>query len=309
MKIETKKIWIANEWQGVDIKKFSPDEFKERMYSLPLEIFTDEKKYIPKMVEACWLKGAYSLNKESGVLSYTDMLNLYQAVMEVNPELNFEHYRINPLGKIKRGNKPIIKNSPSLEKSEQKEESIHSLEDTVSIIDFNDLFNYYNKGVIGQEEAIMDICKILINLKHMGMSKKGVASYYLLGPSGVGKTSSIKLLSDFLCIPLCYIQGSEYKEPHSDSKLFGAPPSYVGYDDEGGILTRYIKKNSEGIVLFDEIDKVHPAIYGTLTNFLGDSFIVNPSGERCDFNGLVFFTSNTGNKLSEQGIGRKIGFN
>jgi ATP-dependent Clp protease ATP-binding subunit ClpA len=306
MKTESKKVWVNNEFQIVDIKKFSLDEFKERVLCFPVRTFMDEKEYVPKLVDMCWLKGAYDIRRDAGVLSYGDMVNLYKAVLEVNPEFDFKYYKINP-STIRKEEKHIVK--PSEPKEEKCEEEFHApLEEILALVDFRDMMKAFDKEVIGQEEAVDSLCRKLINVKHMGMQKDGVASYYLYGPSGVGKTSSIKFLSEFLGISPCYIQGSEYKEHHSDSKLFGAPPSYVGYDEDGGILTRYIKKNPEGIVLFDEIDKVHPAIYGTLTNFLGDGFLINPAGEQCPFNGFVFFTSNTGNKLTEQGMGREIGF-
>jgi len=272
----------------------------------------DELKYIPRIVDLCWVRG-YGLDENRSSLSYNDTTELYRVCLEVNPDLSYSNFKTRIPPKFGESSKTPKENSKKFSHSsepaeESKEEHIPSLEETISIVDFRDMTDYYKEEVIGQEEAINDISKVLINVRHMGMPKDGVASYYLLGPSGVGKTSSIKFLSGFLGIPLCYIQGSEYKESHSDSKLFGAPPSYIGYNEEGGILTKYIKKNPQGIILFDEIDKVHPAIYGTLTNFLGDGFVINPAGEECDFNGFVFFTSNTGNKLSEQGMGRGIGF-
>ena len=125
------------------------------------------------------------------------MVNLYQTVLEVNPDFDFKNWRVPPSTLIKKEDKHSLRNPNPLEERCEEEYS-PSLEETISIVDFKDLIQYYDNEVIGQEEAINDICKVLINVKHIGMPKDGVASYYLLDPSGVGKTSSIKILSGFL---------------------------------------------------------------------------------------------------------------
>ena len=157
------------------------------------------------------------------------------------------------------------------------------------------------------KEAIKQLIRPFINLKHLGMLKDRVSSYYLLGPSGVGKTSSVRFIAEELNIPILTLQGSEYGQEHTARELFGAPPSYVGYDKEGGVLQKFIRSNPESIILFDEIDKVHYSICQSLTNFLGDSFLISHDGEKIPFKGFVYFTSNTGNKASESG-GREMGF-
>ncbi len=172
---------------------------------------------------------------------------------------------------------------------------------------FDVLEEVLNEEVIGQKDAVKQIIRPFINIKHRGMPKNRISSYYLLGPSGVGKTSSVTFIAEELKIPLLTLQGSEYGQEHTARELFGAPPSYVGYDPNGGILQKFIRKNPESIILFDEIDKVHPSICQSLTNFLGDSFLTSHDGLQIPFKGFMYFTSNTGNKASETG-GREIGF-
>lgn len=304
MQIEQVRVFINNEIKLVNIKKFEEKEIEQKIFKFCLEDFFDETKYIPKVVSLCY---HYSL---AGT-SYQDMLELYYACVEVNPPFDYKFYSPN----IKR----ILLPPPSAssqnnirgkekEQTKPEEKKNMSLEEIASIMDFGDLEKSWNEVVIGQEEAIKQLLRPLISVKHIGLPEKGTMSFYLMGPSGVGKTSSIEFLSRALDLPLLYIQGSEYQEEHTARKLFGAPPSYIGYDPDGGILAKFFKENSASIILWDEIDKVNPKIYGALTSFLGDGFVTNQNGEKIYFKGWNFFTSNTGNKASESGMGRDIGF-
>ena len=303
MQIEQVRVFINNEIKLVNIKKFEEKEIEQKIFKFCIEDFFDETKYIPKVVSLCY---HYSL---AGT-SYQDMLELYLACIEVNPTFDYKFYTSN----IKRILLPPTSapshNIQGKEKEQTKPEEKRnmSLEEIASLMDFGDLEKSWNEVVIGQEEAIKQLLRPLISVKHMGLPEKGTMSFYLMGPSGVGKTSSIEFLSRALDLPLLYIQGSEYQEEHTARKLFGSPPSYIGYDPDGGLLAKFFKENPTSMILWDEIDKVHHKIYGALTSFLGDGFVTNQKGEKIYFKGWNFFTSNTGNKASESGMGRDIGF-
>ena len=202
------------------------------------------------------------------------------------------------------------KKSKDSQQPKGQKEKKRSLLDILSNVDYKALQNSLQEEVIGQDEALKYILKPLIDTKHKGWPKKGVSATYLIGPSGVGKTSSIEYLAkDLLEVPFLYIQGSDFKEKHEASRLKGSPQGYVGYDKDGGVLTKFVKENPEGIILFDEIDKVHPDIYAYLISFLGDGFVTSPKGESHPFDGFVYFTSNDGNNEYESAIGREVGFN
>ncbi|MEK6827490.1 MAG: AAA family ATPase [Nanoarchaeota archaeon] len=303
MEIESREVWIGTHKQWVGIKKFSQNELSDKLMKFPLGTFVYETKYVSRIVNLCWVNnGVFPKQK---TVSYGDILSVYKSILEVNPFLKFENYQINLPGTKKR-----IERNEIVRAEQNKEENLKgvSLEEIISFIDFEELESYLNREVIGQREATRQLSGELINRKHMGVSEEGCEVDYLFGPSGVGKTSSIKSLAKYLGVPLVHIQGSEYMEETDCRKLFGSPPSYVGYDDEGGRLQKAIKKNSDSIILFDEIDKAHFKVISSLTSFFGDRFLTIPNGEKVFFNGLIYLTSNTGNKLSESVMGREIGF-
>jgi ATP-dependent Clp protease ATP-binding subunit ClpA len=230
MEIENREIWVGTQKQTIGIKKFSHDELRNQLIKFPLEAFVYEKKYVAKIVNMCWKRDERFCNGINA--SYGDFLNVYKAILEVNPKLHFENYQLN----LPTGNKKEIdkKNIARLESKREEIVKDISLEEIVSIVDFGELESYLNGNVIGQEEAIRQLLGTLINTKHMGTSEKECIVDYLLGPSGVGKTSSIKCLANYLSVPLLQIQGSEYEEEVASSKLFGGDPNYIGYDEKGG---------------------------------------------------------------------------
>ncbi|VVB83163.1 ATP-dependent Clp protease ATP-binding subunit ClpX [uncultured archaeon] len=301
MEVESREVWIGTHKQMVGIKKFSPVELIDKMMKFPVETFVYEKKYVSRIVDMCWIDNeVFPRPKDASPL---DRIGIYKTILEVNPLLCFVNYQMEFPGTKRRLKKTEIIPEPKKEIVKKV-----SLEEIVSIADFEEIERILNEEVIGQKGAVKQLLYPLINAKHMGMSDEP-ASFYLLGPSGVGKTSSIKCLSKILDVPLLQIQGSEYQEEHTSRSLFGAPPSYLGHDPRGGILSKFITKNPNSIILFDEIDKVHPQIYGALTSFLSDGFVSIPGDDsNVYFNGWIFFTSNTGNKTSESGMGRDIGF-
>ncbi|MDX2189000.1 MAG: ATP-dependent Clp protease ATP-binding subunit [Bacteroidota bacterium] len=165
--------------------------------------------------------------------------------------------------------------------------------------------------VIGQEEAVRKLSKA-IQRTRVGLKdpKKPIGSFVFLGPTGVGKTELAKVLASYLFDKddaLVRIDMSEYMEKFSVSRLVGAPPGYVGYE-EGGQLTEKIRRKPYSVILLDEIEKAHPDIFNILLQVLDDGILTDGLGRRVDFrNTIIIMTSNIGVRdLKDFGTG--IGF-
>ncbi len=178
----------------------------------------------------------------------------------------------------------------------------------------NKLLNMSNElsgKVIGQEEAIKKLTKA-IQRTRVGLKdpKKPIGSFIFLGPTGVGKTELAKVLATYLFDKedaLIRIDMSEYMEKFSVSRLVGAPPGYVGYE-EGGQLTEKVRRKPYSVVLLDEIEKAHPDVFNILLQVLDDGILTDGLGRRVDFrNTIIIMTSNIGVRdLKDFGSG--IGF-
>jgi len=161
-----------------------------------------------------------------------------------------------------------------------------------------------HKKIIGQEEAIKAVSRA-IRRSRAGLksSKKPIGSFFFLGPTGVGKTELAKALAWFLFNDensLIKIDMSEYMERFNVSRLTGAPPGYVGYE-EGGQLTEKIRKKPYSVVLFDEIEKAHPDVFNILLQVLDEGVLTDSFGRKVDFrNTVIIMTSNLGARLIEK---------
>ena len=168
------------------------------------------------------------------------------------------------------------------------------------------------KRVIGQDEAVTAISKA-IRRGRLGLKddKKPSGTFIFLGTTGVGKTELAKALAEVMFgneNSLIRIDMSEYMEKHDVSRLIGAPPGYVGYD-EGGQLTEAVRRHPYSVVLFDEIEKAHPEIFNTMLQVLDDGRLTDGHGRVVDFkNTIIIMTSNIGARMLTGGEGRKIGF-
>ncbi len=153
-----------------------------------------------------------------------------------------------------------------------------------------------NEEVVGQDKALKAVARAIKRNK-AGLSdvNRPIGSFMFLGPTGVGKTQVAKTLAKFLFDSekaLIRIDMSEYMEKHSASRLVGAPPGYVGYD-EGGQLTEAVRRNPYSVVLFDEIEKAHPDVFNTLLQVLDDGRLTDNKGVTIDFkNTIIIMTSN-----------------
>ncbi|GAW42160.1 Chaperone protein ClpB [Brevundimonas sp. SH203] len=165
--------------------------------------------------------------------------------------------------------------------------------------------------VVGQDEALAAVSDA-VRRARAGLNdpNRPLGSFLFLGPTGVGKTELTKALADFLFddeAAITRLDMSEYMEKHSVSRLIGAPPGYVGYD-EGGALTEAVRRRPYQVVLFDEVEKAHPDVFNVLLQVLDDGRLTDGQGRTIDFrNTLIIMTSNLGSQyLADQGEGDDV---
>lgn len=162
------------------------------------------------------------------------------------------------------------------------------------------------KRVIGQDEGVQAVAEAVLRARAgLKDEKRPIGSFIFLGPTGVGKTELAKALSEALFDSeknMIRIDMSEYMEKHSVSRLVGAPPGYVGYD-EGGQLTEAVRRKPYSVILFDEIEKAHPDVFNILLQLLDDGRLTDNQGRTVDFkNTIVIMTSNIGSNYLIDGI-------
>ena len=164
-----------------------------------------------------------------------------------------------------------------------------------------------HKRVIGQEDAVNSVSEAVLRARAgLKDENRPIGSFIFLGPTGVGKTELAKALSEALFNTeknMIRIDMSEYMEKHSVSRLVGAPPGYVGYD-EGGQLTEAVRRRPYSVILFDEIEKAHPDVFNILLQLLDDGRLTDNQGRTVDFkNCIVIMTSNIGSSYLIENIG------
>jgi ATP-dependent Clp protease ATP-binding subunit ClpA len=169
-----------------------------------------------------------------------------------------------------------------------------------------DLAGDLKKVIFGQETAI-DAVANAIKLSRAGLRdpQKPVGSFLFVGPTGVGKTELAKQLSTVLGVPFLRFDMSEYQEKHTASRLIGAPPGYIGYE-QGGQLTDAVKRNPHGVLVLDEVEKAHTDIYNLLLQVMDHATLTDNTGQKADFRNIVLImTSNVGARESSV---KTIGF-
>ena len=176
-------------------------------------------------------------------------------------------------------------------------------EETLKLLN---LENNLHKRIIGQNEAVEAVSKAIRRNRAGLKSTKRPPSFIFVGPTGVGKTELAKSLAYEMFgdeTAIIRIDMSEYMEAHSTSKLIGAPPGYVGYDEQGQ-LTEKVKRHPYSIILFDEIEKAHPDVFNILLQVLDDGRLTDNQGNTVSFeNTIIIMTSNAGSNLNTNSIG------
>jgi len=159
--------------------------------------------------------------------------------------------------------------------------------------------------IYGQDDAVDSLSSaIKLSRSGLGNTEKPIASFLFAGPTGVGKTEVTRQLARIMGIELIRFDMSEYMEQHTVSRLIGAPPGYVGFD-QGGLLTEAVNKNPHAVLLLDEIEKAHPDVFNILLQVMDHGTLTDNNGRKADFRNVVFvMTTNAGaDKLSRNSIG------
>lgn len=174
-----------------------------------------------------------------------------------------------------------------------------------------DMESKLKEMIIGQDSAVSGLCKVIKRSRAgVSSSKKPIGSFMFIGPTGVGKTETVKALANYYFgdeDSIIRIDMSEYQEKFNVSKLIGSPPGYVGHES-GGQLTEQVRRKPYSVVLFDEVEKAHPDTFNTLLQVLDEGRLTDSLGRTVDFtNTIIIMTSNVGaKKVSDFGAG--IGF-
>ena len=169
-----------------------------------------------------------------------------------------------------------------------------------------------HRRVIGQEEAITAVANV-VRRSRAGLQdpRRPIGTFLFLGTTGVGKTELAKALAEYLFDDeslMTRIDMSEYQEKFSVTRLIGAPPGYVGYD-EGGQLTEAVRRKPYSVVLFDEVEKAHPDVFNTLLQVLDDGRLTDNKGRTVNFkNTIIIMTSNLGSQLIQNEFSKIRGF-
>ena len=207
----------------------------------------------------------------------------------------------------RKNNKKITVNQSDIEKTIAKITKIP--EQNITVSDKKDLKNLeenLKRVIFGQDLAVETLANA-IKLSRVGLrdDNKTIGSFLFTGPTGVGKTEISKQLSEILGIDLIRFDMSEYMERHTVSRLIGAPPGYVGFD-QGGLLTEAIVKSPHCVLLLDEIEKAHPDIFNILLQVIDAGVLTDNNGRKADFrNVILIMTTNIGAELLAK---RNIGF-
>lgn len=169
----------------------------------------------------------------------------------------------------------------------------------------DNLSNQLKSKIVGQDKCIDQLVDSIIVKETCIIGEDNPKNYFLSGPSGVGKTETVKIISDLLGLPSMIINCQDYQLSHEVSKLRGAPPGYIGYEGSGNIA-KFISKNPKSIILCDEIEKAHNSFFDAILGLMEGSY-QDTKSNTYPFVGYLFFTSNIGNDFSSNY--KTIGFN
>jgi ATP-dependent Clp protease ATP-binding subunit ClpC len=277
--------------KAIDVMDESGARIKLRRFTMPPELKEIEKNLKKLNKEKNLYLKLHDFDKSAHIKSEEERVkNLYNEL--------YKKWRDNQQKDIPSINEDDITYTVSkitgipLSKLEEKEsEKLLRMEDEL------------HQRIIAQEEAVNAVSKA-IRRSRAGLKtqKRPIGSFFFLGPTGVGKTELAKAVAEFLFndeSALIKIDMSEYMERFNVSRLTGAPPGYVGYE-EGGQLTETVRRRPYSVVLFDEIEKAHPDVFNALLQVLDEGVLTDSFGRKVDFkNTVIIMTSNLGTRLTE----------
>ena len=311
-KLERRLIQYKIEFEA--LKKESDDASKKRLAILQKNIDAIEQNY--RELETIWqqeksaLEGSHNLHEQleklRQELSFAQRKNDYAKMSEIQygkiPEIE---------KKLTAASSTDLKNLKLLRNKVTEQEIANILSKSTGIpvgkilhgerSKLLDLEKTLSKRVIGQPDAISAIANA-IRRSRSGLSdgNRPIGSFLFLGPTGVGKTEISKALAEFLFDrddAIIRIDMTEFMEKHSVSRLIGAPPGYVGYQ-EGGYLTEKVRRKPYSVILFDEVEKAHPDVFNILLQVLDDGRLTDNLGNTVDFkNSVIIMTSNLGSTM------------
>jgi ATP-dependent chaperone ClpB len=302
------------------LKKEDDNLSKERLEILQKELVELKEEF--SIIKLQWENEKNSVDKLS---------KLREEIEKVNLEIQSEQqkYDLNKVAQLQYGILPKLQKELEIEEEKVKTEELVLVRESVTEEEISGIISRWTgipvakltesersktlhldeelqSRVIGQKEGVTKVSEAIIRSK-AGIKdpSKPIGSFIFLGPTGVGKTELAKALAESLFDDesnIVRIDMSEYMEKHSVSRLIGAPPGYVGYD-EGGQLTKAVRRKPYSVVLFDEIEKAHPDVFNVLLQVLDDGHITDSSGKKVDFkNTIIIMTSNIGSMYLLEGI-------
>ena len=302
------------------LKKEKDNLSKERLEELHLELAELREDFAGK--KAQWDNEKSALEKASKIRERIDEINREIEVCSIKGD----NERV---GELMYGELPKLKAQLEVEEKNIKEKDLRLVHESVSDEEIAKIISRWtgipvaklteseksktlhldeelHKRVIGQDEGVTKVTEAIIRSK-AGIKdpSKPIGSFLFLGPTGVGKTELAKSLAASLFDDennMVRIDMSEYMEKYSVSRLIGAPPGYVGYE-EGGQLTEAVRRKPYSVVLFDEVEKAHPDVFNVLLQVLDDGRITDSQGRTVDFkNTILIMTSNIGSQYILDGI-------
>jgi ATP-dependent Clp protease ATP-binding subunit ClpB len=302
------------------LKKETDRHSKERLEALKKELAETKSEY--EVMSARWVEEKKNIQKVSKLKEEIDQVKLVIEKAEHN-------YDLNTLSELRYGRLPELERQLEAEKSKTGANQNTLLREEVTETEIAEIVAKWtgipvsrlmegqrekilslgktlHERVIGQDEAVDAVADAILRSRS-GLSdpNRPTGSFLFLGPTGVGKTELAKALAEALFDSesnIIRIDMSEYQEKHTVSRLIGAPPGYVGYD-EGGQLTEAVRRKPYSIVLFDEIEKGHPDVFNTMLQILDDGRLTDGQGRTVNFkNTVVIMTSNIGSQYLMEGI-------
>ena len=301
---------------------------KKETDNLSKERLEDLRKELAEMRDEFKNKKALWENEKSSV---ENLSKIREEIEKATQEMNIakREYNLEKVAEIQYGKLPELNRKLKEEEDKIKNKDLSLIRESVTeeeiakiisrwtgipVTKLNEtersktlnLANELHKRVVGQDEGVEKVTEAIIRSK-AGIKDptKPIGSFLFLGPTGVGKTELAKSLAESLFDNeqnMIRIDMSEYMEKHSVSRLVGAPPGYVGYD-EGGQLTEAVRRKPYSVVLFDEIEKAHPDVFNILLQVLDDGRITDSQGRTVDFkNTIIILTSNIGSSYLLDGI-------